>query len=87
MEIVHRSCPICEASCGLRYEIDRDQRRVLSVRDDEEDPELLAVAFVDAPVLDLDAVARVLAAKLCCLPARVGSQLPKGARVRSEHLG
>jgi anaerobic selenocysteine-containing dehydrogenase len=38
MEIVHRSCPICEASCGLRFEVDRAARRVLSVRGDADDP-------------------------------------------------
>jgi anaerobic selenocysteine-containing dehydrogenase len=38
VEIVHRSCPICEASCGLRLEVDRGAGRVLSVRGDEEDP-------------------------------------------------
>jgi anaerobic selenocysteine-containing dehydrogenase len=38
METVHRSCPICEASCGLRYEIDPESRRVLSVRGDDDDP-------------------------------------------------
>ncbi len=26
-EIVHRSCPICEASCGLRAEIDRTAKK------------------------------------------------------------
>lgn len=38
MQTVHRSCPICEASCGLRLEIDPRARRVLSVRGDEDDP-------------------------------------------------
>jgi hypothetical protein len=33
--VVHRSCPICEASCGLRLEVDRAEQRVLSVRGDE----------------------------------------------------
>jgi anaerobic selenocysteine-containing dehydrogenase len=37
-EKVHRSCPICEASCGLVLEIDRDARRVLSVKGDPGDP-------------------------------------------------
>ena len=36
--VVHRSCPICEASCGLRLEVDRAGKRVLSVRGDEDDP-------------------------------------------------
>ena len=38
MEIAHRSCPICEASCGLRIEVDRAARRVFSVRGDADDP-------------------------------------------------
>jgi anaerobic selenocysteine-containing dehydrogenase len=38
VEIVHRSCPICEASCGLRLEVDRAAGRVLSVRGDPDDP-------------------------------------------------
>ena len=37
-EIVHRSCPICEACCGLRLEVDRAAGRVLAVRGDEDDP-------------------------------------------------
>lgn len=37
-QIVHRSCPLCEASCGLRLEVDRDAGRVLSIRGDEDDP-------------------------------------------------
>ncbi len=37
-EIVYRSCPICEASCGLRCEIDRTARRVLKIEGDPEDP-------------------------------------------------
>src|SRR3990172_8522390 len=36
--VIHRSCPICEASCGLRLEVDRAAKRVLSVRGDEDDP-------------------------------------------------
>src|SRR5262245_66051810 len=39
--VVHRSCPICEASCGLRLEVDRAAKRVLSVRGDEDDPRSL----------------------------------------------
>jgi anaerobic selenocysteine-containing dehydrogenase len=35
---VHRSCPICEASCGLVLEVDPAARRVLSIRGDGEDP-------------------------------------------------
>ena len=37
-EIVHRSCPTCEASCGLRCEIDREARQVLRIEGDPEDP-------------------------------------------------
>jgi len=37
-ERVHRSCPICEASCGLVLEVDRAARRVLSVKGDDDDP-------------------------------------------------
>jgi len=37
-ETVHRSCPICEASCGLVLRVDRGERRVLDVRGDVEDP-------------------------------------------------
>ena len=33
-EIVHRSCPTCEASCGLRVEIDRDSQSVLRIEGD-----------------------------------------------------
>jgi anaerobic selenocysteine-containing dehydrogenase len=36
-EIVHRSCPTCEASCGLRVEIDRPAQRVVRVEGDSED--------------------------------------------------
>ena len=35
--IVHRSCPTCEASCGLRVEIDPEARRVLRIEGDPED--------------------------------------------------
>ncbi len=38
MELVHRSCPICEASCGLVLEVDRGARRVVSIRGDDDDP-------------------------------------------------
>ncbi len=33
-----RSCPICEASCGLVLEVDRSDKKVLSIRGDDEDP-------------------------------------------------
>ncbi len=38
IETVHRSCPICEASCGLKLEVDRNANKVLSIRGDEADP-------------------------------------------------
>jgi len=37
-EDVHRSCPICEASCGLVLQVDRKAKQVLSVRGDDDDP-------------------------------------------------
>jgi anaerobic selenocysteine-containing dehydrogenase len=37
-ETVYRSCPICEASCGLQLEVDRERKQILSVRGDENDP-------------------------------------------------
>ncbi|MBW2388370.1 MAG: molybdopterin-dependent oxidoreductase [Deltaproteobacteria bacterium] len=37
-ETVYRSCPICEACCGLKLEVDREQKKILSVRGDENDP-------------------------------------------------
>ena len=36
-ETIFRSCPVCEASCGLAIELDRNANRVLSVRGDGED--------------------------------------------------
>jgi anaerobic selenocysteine-containing dehydrogenase len=36
-QIVHRSCPTCEASCGLRVEIDTQAGRVLRIEGDPED--------------------------------------------------
>ena len=36
-QIVHRSCPTCEASCGLRVEIDPSAQRVLRIEGDAED--------------------------------------------------
>lgn len=36
--IVKRSCPICEASCGLRVEVDRKARKVLAISGDPDDP-------------------------------------------------
>jgi len=37
-ETITRSCPICEACCGLRLEVDRTNKKILSVRGDDEDP-------------------------------------------------
>ncbi len=40
-ETIHRSCPICEASCGLVYEVDRSAKKVFKVYGDKEDPRSL----------------------------------------------
>ena len=37
METVFRSCPVCEASCGLAIEVDRALNRLVSVRGDRDD--------------------------------------------------
>ena len=36
--IVFRSCPTCEASCGLRVEIDRETQSVIRIDGDPDDP-------------------------------------------------
>ena len=36
-QIVHRSCPTCEASCGLNVEIDPVARQVIRIEGDPED--------------------------------------------------
>ena len=36
--IATRSCPICEASCGLRLEVDDEAQRVLRIEGDAQDP-------------------------------------------------
>ena len=36
-QIVHRSCPTCEASCGLTVEIDPRTRQVLRIEGDTDD--------------------------------------------------
>ena len=36
-EIIYRSCPTCEASCGLTLEVDRDRGDILSIKGDTED--------------------------------------------------
>ncbi len=38
VERVHRSCPLCEAHCGITVEVDRAESRVLGVRGDPQDP-------------------------------------------------
>ena len=35
--IVHRSCPTCEASCGLRIEIDPARQSVIRIEGDPDD--------------------------------------------------
>ncbi len=37
-EIVHRTCPLCEAKCGISVEVDRSAGRVVTIRGDEADP-------------------------------------------------
>lgn len=37
IETVYRSCPTCEASCGLVMEVDRDNKKVISVKGDPDD--------------------------------------------------
>jgi anaerobic selenocysteine-containing dehydrogenase len=37
-ELVHRTCPLCEAHCGIRVEVDRARGEVVTVRGDDEDP-------------------------------------------------
>ncbi|WP_179044896.1 molybdopterin-dependent oxidoreductase [Sphingobium lactosutens] len=34
----HRSCPFCEAACGIRVQADHGSRTILGVRGDPEDP-------------------------------------------------
>src|SRR5262249_38656305 len=38
MEWMHRSCPICEAQCGLRLHVDRVNRKVERIEGDPDDP-------------------------------------------------
>jgi anaerobic selenocysteine-containing dehydrogenase len=38
MEWMHRSCPICEAQCGLRLHVDRANRKVERIEGDPDDP-------------------------------------------------
>jgi anaerobic selenocysteine-containing dehydrogenase len=37
-EIVYRTCPLCEAKCGIGVEVERAAGRVLTVRGDPDDP-------------------------------------------------
>ncbi len=37
-QTVYRSCPLCEAKCGIAVEVDRDAGRVITVRGDADDP-------------------------------------------------
>ncbi len=37
-ETVHRSCPTCEATCGLVVEVDREKKQVISIKGDPDDP-------------------------------------------------
>jgi anaerobic selenocysteine-containing dehydrogenase len=36
-ETIYRSCPTCEASCGLVLEVDQEARQVISIKGDAED--------------------------------------------------
>jgi anaerobic selenocysteine-containing dehydrogenase len=36
--VVHRTCPLCEAKCGISVEVDRPTGRVVTIRGDDEDP-------------------------------------------------
>lgn len=65
IESVHRSCPVCEASCGLVVDVDREAGRVVDVRGDEHDPRsrgyLCPKAFAPGAVLaDPDRIRRPL---------------------------
>jgi hypothetical protein len=37
-QVVHRTCPLCEAKCGIAVEVDRAAGRVVTIRGDDEDP-------------------------------------------------
>jgi anaerobic selenocysteine-containing dehydrogenase len=37
-EFVHRTCPLCEAKCGIAVEVDRSLQRVVTIRGDRLDP-------------------------------------------------
>jgi anaerobic selenocysteine-containing dehydrogenase len=38
LESVHRSCPICEASCGIVVDVDRAAGKIVNIRGDADDP-------------------------------------------------
>ncbi len=37
-EIIHRTCPLCEAKCGISVEVDRTAGTVATIRGDADDP-------------------------------------------------
>ena len=36
-EVIYRSCPTCEASCGLALQVDRGADRIVAIKGDPED--------------------------------------------------
>jgi anaerobic selenocysteine-containing dehydrogenase len=38
VDIIHRTCPLCEAKCGISVHVDRDEQRVVTIRGDADDP-------------------------------------------------
>jgi len=38
VDTVHRTCPLCEAKCGISIQVDRAEGSVVTVRGDEQDP-------------------------------------------------
>jgi anaerobic selenocysteine-containing dehydrogenase len=38
IETIHRSCPLCEAKCGISVEVDRTSGSVVGIRGDADDP-------------------------------------------------
>ena len=51
-EIVRRSCPTCEASCGLLVEVDQQKKQIVSVHGDPDDHR--TNTFPSAVCLDAD---------------------------------
>ena len=37
-QVIYRSCPLCEAHCGVAVELDRESGAVRTIRGDERDP-------------------------------------------------